>query len=253
MKYFVLALFQALRAPVNLSMKSVNFHHVLCWTPGSGTPAGAQYQIINRVKKKNTLAVQGINKTCSQLELNPVVTHNLSVRASYNHSTSPKSKPITFTPFTDTIIGPPKLSVAGCGNCIQINITMPEMDKTANISNLQFFNNPSFKISWKTAEGKQVRNQFLLKNLVTGTEYCLQVDVMINTNRNCKPSNWTCTFTSIVEPSRVPVVLGAVSTLLIVGGVVLMTLMVCLAYTGFICKVTNQPRALLVSNIYFVE
>lgn len=42
---FVLAALTFLPAPVNLSVKSVNFHHVLRWDPGPGTPPGAEYRI----------------------------------------------------------------------------------------------------------------------------------------------------------------------------------------------------------------
>lgn len=43
---------------------------------------------------------------------------------------------------------------------------------------------------------------YTVRNLQIGTEYCVQVHTKINVNQNARPSAWTCTFTSSVEPSR---------------------------------------------------
>lgn len=35
----------SLPAPVNLSIRSVNFNHTLRWDPGAGTPPGTRYRV----------------------------------------------------------------------------------------------------------------------------------------------------------------------------------------------------------------
>lgn len=40
---------------------------------------------------------------------------------------------------------------------------------------------------------------FTLTNLHSGSEYCVQVHTLMRVNKNTKPSNWTCTFTSMLE------------------------------------------------------
>ena len=47
---FLLAALTSLPAPVNLSVKSVNFRHVLRWDPGPGTPPGTEYRVYKAVR-----------------------------------------------------------------------------------------------------------------------------------------------------------------------------------------------------------
>ncbi|XP_040004002.1 cytokine receptor family member b1 isoform X2 [Xiphias gladius] len=175
--------------------------------------------------------------------------YHLTVQASYNQTLSPESHEVIFTPYEDTKIGPPKLSLAGYGNCIQINMSLPEADKSSGIDDIQKFYDAHFRVWWrreKKVESQETRNKSLtLNNLEEGMEYCVQVHTKIRVNKNTEPSAWECTFTSIVE-RRDPVVLGAVAALLSLVTGVLMTSMFCLHYTGFLCKLkTTLPRALI--------
>ena len=43
---------------------------------------------------------------------------------------------------------------------------------------------------------------YTVNNLQVGTEYCVKVETKTSLNTNTEPSAWSCTFTSIVEPSR---------------------------------------------------
>lgn len=47
---FLLTALTSLPAPVNLSVKSVNFHHVLHWVPGPGTPTGTEYRVYKAIR-----------------------------------------------------------------------------------------------------------------------------------------------------------------------------------------------------------
>ncbi|XP_044073816.1 cytokine receptor family member b1 isoform X2 [Siniperca chuatsi] len=195
-----------------------------------------------------------VTKTSSiKVKLDNNIKYYLTVKASYNQTLSPESSKVIFTPFKDTKIGSPKLSLAGCGKCIQINISLPEADRSSRIDDIQKFYNAHFKVSWKKREEAVVscetqNKSYTLNNLEDGMEYCVQVHTKIYLNKNTEPSTWNCIFTSIVEPSRGPHVLGAVAALLFLIVSVLMTTVFCLYYTGFLCKLMSTlPRSLTVS------
>ncbi|KAM6955782.1 cytokine receptor family member b1 [Lycodopsis pacificus] len=235
-------------APVNLNISSVNFRHVLHWDPGPGTPAGAQYRYTKRVSGRTPKHRPNLTTTSLNLKLSLNTKYSLTVQASYNQTLSEESDPVTFTPFTDTIIGPPKVSLAGCGNCIHLNMSLPEAGP--GFKDMKMFSaTVQFKVFWRKHKGAEQsaitrNNSYTVNNLQIDTEYCVRVDIMSNTNKNTLPSAWNCTFTSVVEPSRDPVFLGAVAALLAVLGA-LMSVMFCLYYTGFLCKLKAAlPRVL---------
>uniref|UniRef100_A0A673Z162 Uncharacterized LOC115161376 n=1 Tax=Salmo trutta TaxID=8032 RepID=A0A673Z162_SALTR len=236
-----------LPAPVNVTIDSLNFHHVLRWIPGPGTPPGTMYNILY---SENNMALEiqhQTNMTNQKLDLKyPKEEYRLCVQASHNLFESPLAG-ITFTPFTQTVIGPPTLSLDGCGNCLVINITLPQMGTIQKI----YGTTVSFQIDWKRAEETQFKEtrttnlSYMLENLKVGTEYCVRVHTMITTNKQTQLSEWKCAHTSIVEPNRVPAVVAGLSVLLIVSGAGLMLLMFVLFYTGFVCKLkTHLPRSL---------
>ncbi|KAK9538139.1 hypothetical protein VZT92_005694 [Zoarces viviparus] len=237
-------------APVNVSVSSVNFRHVLHWDPGPGTPAGAQYQMTRRVNGRSKKHPSNLTTMTSlKLKLSPNREYVLTVQASYNQTLSEESNRVTFTPFKDTTIGPPKVSLAGCGNCIHLNISLPEADPGLGSRDMKTFSSSfQFQVFWrKHKEPEQsaitTNKSYTVNNLQIDTEYCVRVYIRINTNANTVPSAWNCTFTS-VEPSRDPVFLGAVAALLAVIGA-LMSAMLCLYYTGFLCKLKAAlPRVL---------
>ncbi|XP_064799960.1 uncharacterized protein LOC135518928 isoform X2 [Oncorhynchus masou masou] len=187
------------------------------------------------------------NMTNQKLDLKyPKEEYRLCVQASYERSESPLTV-ITFTPFTQTVIGPPTLSLDGCGNCLVINITLPEMETIQNV----YGSNVHFQIYWKRAGETRIKEtrtthlSYMLENLNMGAEYCVRVHTMITTNQKTQLSEWRCAYTSIVEANRVPAVVAGVSVLLIVSGAGLMVLMFVLLYTGFLCKLkTHLPRSL---------
>uniref|UniRef100_A0A8C8I707 Fibronectin type-III domain-containing protein n=1 Tax=Oncorhynchus tshawytscha TaxID=74940 RepID=A0A8C8I707_ONCTS len=220
-----------LPAPVNVTIDSLNFHHVLRWTPGPGTPPGTMYKILHRENNMTLQLQHQTNMTNQKLDLKyPKEEYRLCVQASHELLESPLTV-ITFTPYTQTVIGPPTLSLDGCGNCLVINITLV-----------------SFQIDWKSAGETRTRTthlSYMLENLNVDTEYCVRVHTMITTNQKTQLSEWKCAHTSIVKANRVPAVVAGVSALLIVSGAGLMVLMFILFYTGFLCKLkTHLPRSL---------
>ncbi|KAK1902576.1 Interferon alpha/beta receptor 2 [Dissostichus eleginoides] len=203
---------------------------------------------ITREKKANKKTPS--SKTTSiKLKLQSLETYELTVQASYNQTLSAESKPYTFEPVTQTKIGPTNVSLLGCGNCIQVNMSFPEADRSAKLNeSMKTFYGARFVVSWWKPEEEGMKSSMetketsiTLTNLQNGTEYCVQVETQINTNKNTEPSALKCIFTGIVEPSR-----GTVAAFLIVGIGVVTTSMFGLYYTGFLCKLkATLPRALI--------
>ncbi|XP_067373466.1 cytokine receptor family member b1 isoform X3 [Channa argus] len=236
----------SLPAPVNVSVSSHNFYHVLQWKPHPGTPTGTLYKIYNSVNKRRRL-LNSTTASSLELKLDIFKQSDLFVLASYN-GTESKSKTVTFTPFKDTKIGPAEVSLATCGNCIEINISLPNDDVW---SDKDFYNDPLFIIYWKKKNeiephSLQTRKKsYTLDNLEKGREYCVNVEIEIRTNKNTLPSESKCIFTS-VESRRDTAVLGAVSAVLILVIGFLMTSIYFLYYTGYLCKgQTSLPKALM--------
>ncbi|XP_053296683.1 cytokine receptor family member b1 isoform X2 [Pleuronectes platessa] len=195
---------------------------------------------------------QELNSTTTSLKLKlsnePI--YYLTVQAFYNQTSSPVTNKYRFSPYRDTTIGPPEVSLAGCGNCIQINITLPEADRSSGIDDIQKFYYSHFRIV--CTRGEKVVGTYIIQNrsstlhnLNRGEEYCVQVHTEINLNKNTEPSSWKCIFTSTVEQRKDPVVLGVVAVLLILFVGVSLTIMSCLYYTGFLCKLKDLPTVLM--------
>ncbi|XP_008284272.1 interleukin-10 receptor subunit beta isoform X2 [Stegastes partitus] len=241
----------SLPAPVNVSVISKNFRHVLRWDPGPGCPPGTQYMISKRPRTSQRERLHNSTRTSFKLKLNNMRTYTLMVQASYNQTLSPWSSSVTFTPFKDTKIDPPDFSLAGCGNCIQGNISLLEAETEIDIRKLY---DVRFKVLWHKTEEEKTKLQdletqnksFTLRNLEKGVEYCVQVRLEILLNKNTEPSPWKCTFTSHVEHGNGPFVLGSVTAILIFLFIALTIGASLLYYTGFLCKLqTAEPRALI--------
>uniref|UniRef100_A0A3P8U7L4 Fibronectin type-III domain-containing protein n=1 Tax=Amphiprion percula TaxID=161767 RepID=A0A3P8U7L4_AMPPE len=238
-----------LPAPVNISVISHNFNHVLHWDPGSGTPPGTQYIISKRIRSGKQERQHNSTRTSFNLKLHNRRTYFLMVQASYNQTLSPWSYRVTFTPFKDTIIDPPEVSLAGCGNCIQVNISLPKAETQVDI---QKFYDASFRVMWnKTEKGKPevltTRNKsFTLSNLEKGVEYCVRVHWEMLLKIKTEQSPQKCTFTSHVEPENGTFLLGAVTAVLIFVLIALTMSTYCLYYTGFLCRLPAAvPRAII--------
>uniref|UniRef100_A0A3Q3ARR9 Interferon alpha/beta receptor 2-like n=1 Tax=Kryptolebias marmoratus TaxID=37003 RepID=A0A3Q3ARR9_KRYMA len=140
----------SLPAPVLLNVTSVNFSHVLHWDPGPGSPEGTRYRTAVEIPgKKPRFSHKSTSQTSFKQKLDSIKEYNLAVQALYNHTLSHLSNKITFVPYKDTIIGPPALSLAGCGTCIQGNISLPVADRNINYD-------PSFSVFWRKEKDRKI-------------------------------------------------------------------------------------------------
>ncbi|XP_077472991.1 uncharacterized protein LOC144086774 isoform X2 [Stigmatopora argus] len=247
--------------PSNLSVNSVNFLHILHWDPGPATPPGVQYKVFERLSGK--LVEQSRNDcnittaTSLQLKLDKYNKYYLSVQALYNGTSSSHSQEVVFTPFEQTIIGPPIVIMTECDNCIQMNISLPKAHQSSGILNndILAFYKPKFRVLWKQDDKLKIyttENSITLYNLEEGKTYCVQIETEITMNKNTEPSTWKC-ITSTAKLNKVPVFLSGAACLLIFI-ISALTLIYCFYYTGFFCKLqATLPRALNVSKPFDVQ
>ncbi|XP_011615974.2 uncharacterized protein isoform X1 [Takifugu rubripes] len=246
------ALSFSLPAPENLSIHSVNFNHTLSWNAGASTPVGTSYLIydINRHERK---LITTSKETSAKLNLEDQRTsYLLTVVASYNNSLSPDSPKLQFYPAKETKIGPPVVLLTGCGNCLHMQIILPEADSSSTVKIHNFYN-PVYRITLRKQGKRQgdvldtSERNYTLQNIHSGTEYCVQVHVdTLTINPNTQPSAWTCAFTSRPEPSTAPLAAGLVVVVVLTG--LLMASVSCLYYLGFITRLKMMlPTALLKS------
>ncbi|KAJ8386795.1 hypothetical protein AAFF_G00167440 [Aldrovandia affinis] len=238
----------ALPAPANVTIDSRNFEHILRWRPGPGTPLGTTYKVNFSKGKQLLVRPRYLNSSVTMVNLTRTfkqVTkqYTVHVRALNGDTESPWSNQ-SFCPFTDTVLGPPEVSVVGCGGCLLLKITLPR--GRANKTIVEIYNEFVFSIFWKRPGESQVQkvtttlNQHKINDLHRGVEYCVQVHPEQVVNPNILSSDWTCSFTDPPTQNLVPGALATVSVVVVLAGVVLFGLVY-----GFLCNPnTSLPMAL---------
>ncbi|XP_062862311.1 cytokine receptor family member b1 [Trichomycterus rosablanca] len=248
----------SLPAPENITVKSKNFNIMLEWSPGEDTPLGTVYNV--QIGKKTLQNITGTIINISEYIKDIFKTYTLQLWASNDSGSSPKESH-KFSPFQITTIGPPSFTLSGCGDCLNISISLPKPKYILEGDYNSFYNNIYFNIHWRKAEDETdgctnsvaseyqkimvQSNTHVLEYLQRGERYCVQVQPQSTSVPDVQTSCWICEFTSIKEPRGVAYlvgwVIGFVSLVLC-----LLILTVCVVYTGFLCKPKRRlPKALV--------
>ncbi|KAK7153552.1 hypothetical protein R3I94_007056 [Phoxinus phoxinus] len=238
-----------LPAPANLTIVSHNFRHILQWNPGIDSPPRTVFNFRQRCGGKSKQVRSCLNITNTTVDVSETVKDiyslcTFTVWASLGNTTSVRVQK-SFTPYEDTIIGPPIISLSGCENCLNISISLP-VDTTITEQMRQFYRSGSFNISWKKAgqsEAEQIPysgTQHVLENLQPGEQYCVRAIPQISSNHNTRASAWQCEYTRKVEP-RGGLYVMSWSLGASVAGVAVLLLALGLLYTGFLCKLKTPP------------
>ncbi|XP_016295395.1 cytokine receptor family member b1 [Sinocyclocheilus anshuiensis] len=239
-------------APVNFTILSHNFKHILQWSPGINSPPQTVFNVNRscsyRKPQRLRLNIRNMTVDVSETFKDIYTFCTFFLWASIdNMPSSIVNKSIT--PYEDTIIGPPIIFLSGCGHCLNISISVPS--ESRKVDQLHpFYNSVSFNISWKKAGQNEVNQistsskQYVLQNLQPGNQYCVKVLPQINFNRNTQPSAWQCEYTSKEEP-RGMLYLMSWSLGAAVSGLGVLVLALSLVYTGSICK----PKTTLLKSL----
>ncbi|CAM4608547.1 unnamed protein product [Leuciscus chuanchicus] len=243
-----------LPAPANLTIVSHNFRHILQWNPGIGTPPRTVFNFklcCRKGKSTERLNITNTSVDVSKTLKNIYSYYNFSVWASLDNTTSLEVQK-SFTPYEETIIGPPIISLSGNESYLNISISLPG-ETTATKQIRQFYRSVSFNISWKKAGQSEAEHistsrtsprQHVLENLQPGQQYCVRVLPKIISNLNTRASAWQCEYPSKVEP-RGGLYLMSWTLGVSVPSVAVLLLVLSLVYAGFLCKLkTPLPKSL---------
>ncbi|KAK1167942.1 interferon alpha/beta receptor 2-like isoform X1 [Acipenser oxyrinchus oxyrinchus] len=104
-----------------------------------------------------------------------------------------------FQPVSQTILGPPDVSVTGCGDCLLLKLKPPRGKGPEPL--LDIYHEFDYTITMKNNGKREVSMkfhcEFVIENLEPGTEYCVTVRMYrAGLNMNSKPSEPQCAFTS---------------------------------------------------------
>ncbi|XP_028851387.1 cytokine receptor family member b1 isoform X2 [Denticeps clupeoides] len=235
-----------LPAPTKLCIESRNFDHALHWIPGTGTPQGTR----NNCQNTSTFDGQhawNISPLIKQKNLFELF--NVTLQARYGTIKSLLVS-ILFKPTFNNEIGPPTVTLKGCGTCLEFNITLPRGKGIEPKVFNEFCNSVSYEIHWRKAGAqkwetvqKSYLDKYKLDYLSPGQEYCIKVEPISYSRKNL-PSQWLCAFTSKVKPPEVMyLVVWVIGTTL--GGVGVIGFIAILVYTGSVCSPKMQLPAAL--------
>ncbi|KAM4609132.1 interferon alpha/beta receptor 2-like isoform 2-T2 [Polymixia lowei] len=239
--YFVVG--SSLPAPLNVALDSFNMDHALTFLPGPGTPTGTLFRVhVLRLRRKGSWKpVAGcLDLTASQAcDLtrafrDPMDQYRARVQAYTPSQTSNWTFSELIHPVSDTVLGPPSLSVSGCGNCLLLQVSSPETGRLQQSQQLQQLYRKLVYVVRRTRDGAefsmsiQYEKETVLQYLQPGVEYCVTVTVTTSLNPHSVPSKPHCAFTSPPPANQsVPVI-----TLLLVFCVLGLLLIGLVVYSG---------------------
>ncbi|KAK2906410.1 hypothetical protein Q8A73_010353 [Channa argus] len=199
----------SLPAPSSISISSFNMEHTLSFLPGPGTPPETHFtvQIIHH-RKNSWRPVTGC------LELRAGQTCNLTrvFKDLYDHyrarvqaytptQTSNWTLSAWFLPLSDTVLGPPDVTVSGCGNCLTVQLRVPTKELPQNLQLKDLYKRIIFRVQ-RTRDGAQFtltldyEEENVITYLQSGVEYCVSVSATGSVSSNPVYSKPYCAFTS---------------------------------------------------------
>ncbi|XP_056431608.1 interferon alpha/beta receptor 2-like [Gadus chalcogrammus] len=195
----------SLPAPTNVSITSVNLEHTLHFLPGSETPGHTHFRIqVMKVRKsvwKPAARCSSLEpgQTCelSGLMKDPWARYQARAQAySPAGSTSDWATSGLFQPMTHSAVGPPDVSVAGCGNCLVLQVR----PLTSRWQQLERYRHMLLSVR-RTRDGVQFHmsvdyeEKTVIGYLEPGVEYCVMVSMVAFIKQKSAPVKY-CAFTS---------------------------------------------------------
>ncbi|XP_069010509.1 interferon alpha/beta receptor 2-like isoform X1 [Embiotoca jacksoni] len=200
----------SLPAPSNASISSFNMEHTLSFLPGPRTPSDARFAVeVLRSRRSSWRPVVSCSEltagqTCNLTKAfkDPFDHYQARVQAAVPGQKSGWTVTGLFQPLSDTVLGPPDVSVSGCGNCLVLTLRLPAV-KT-------FQQNPQLKDLYRelifnvrrTRDGAQFslslpyKEETVITYLQSGVEYCVTVSVKSLFSSKAVSSAPRCALTS---------------------------------------------------------
>ncbi|KAI4805485.1 hypothetical protein KUCAC02_010099 [Chaenocephalus aceratus] len=152
----------SLPAPSKVSISSLNMEHTLSFLPGPGTPPDARFTVqVLRLRKSQWRLLAA----CAQLTAGQKCNLTRAFKDRYEQyqarvqaftlsQTSNWTVSEKFLPLTDTVLGPPDVSLSGCGDCLLLRLGAPIAMEIS----------PTYRVHvQRTRDGVQVRGDCSLR------------------------------------------------------------------------------------------
>ncbi|KAM7407929.1 hypothetical protein PAMA_003603 [Pampus argenteus] len=200
----------SLPAPSNVSISSFNMEHTLSFLPGLETPSDTHFTVQVLRLRKNTWRPEAAcleltaGQTCNLTRAfkDPFAYYQARVQAFTPTQRSTWAISEVFQPQSDTVMGPPDVSVSGCGNCLLLHVSVPKTKRLQQYEHLKSLYRELHIHVQRTRDGSQFKLSLPYKeeNMITylqpGVEYCVTVSAKILFNSNSVASQPSCAFTS---------------------------------------------------------
>ncbi|TDH07153.1 hypothetical protein EPR50_G00121830 [Perca flavescens] len=241
----VLTAMSELPQPVNVTLSSKHFIHVLKWAPGPGTPTGVHYHVsVCTIRGTSLVPVAGCELVqhplvCNLTEAfsNPNESYFTQIKAVLD---AQESEPVTqpeYKPIKDADMDLPLLTVTPCGRNLCVELQPPMEHLRGIYDSLQYrlrIQDTGYSGS-NTDKYKSIRSlrRVPLEGLASGREYCVSVcfsdGFAPRTSRYSQP---VCASTPGVFTAGTDPWIAALLILLVMLVLVVVALLV---FTGFIC------------------
>ncbi|XP_053296696.1 interferon alpha/beta receptor 2 isoform X2 [Pleuronectes platessa] len=200
----------SLTPPSDVSISSFNMEHTLNFLPGPGTPSDTHFtvQIVNDRKNMWRPVVGCLELTAGQMcnltrvFTDPYTHYKARVQAFTTTQTSSWTESGWFQPISDTVLGPPDVSVSGCGNCLILQLKPPATKGLqCNLQLENLYRGVILHVR-RTRDGAQFRlnlpfsEEKVIMYLQPGVEYCVSISVTALLKSNHVASKPYCAFTS---------------------------------------------------------
>ncbi|XP_041258065.1 interferon alpha/beta receptor 2 isoform X1 [Onychostruthus taczanowskii] len=245
--------------PYNLQMDSHNFQHILSWQAEHDPAVPASYNVLYRDRRSQSwMSAQqcsGIAQLSCELteEFKDTSTEYSALVQSTGGAQVLNSSVLRFVPLTETILGPPEVTITSCPNCLNVTIKLPSShfrDKGKLLSLIDIYEEMDFDITLKSQDGEHKRPRqrttaevfsVLIEELYPSRNYCVSVGVTASLNKNSVPSPWKCVTTDseAQQGYHEAAVAGAVCVSLIIAAV-----LKCAHRAGFILPKFSLPQTL---------
>ncbi|GAA6099329.1 cytokine receptor family member b4 [Tachysurus ichikawai] len=243
----------SLPSPQNVTIASFNLEHKLTWTPGPGTAAFTHFRVQSYNQKRKHWSLL---KSCSDLQIGEscdltesfkatLGLYQARVQAFDQDQESNWTTSKFFTPLLDTTLGPPLVSLTGCGNCLILKLSPPAI--------LDFYQDYTISVSRTRDKAQFVMKassgETLINYLEPGVEYCITATAVTSFKNLAIPSEPQCAYTSSQPLNTVGIFLSVLCAVFFL----VLLLCTCLIYSGKLGNLHTPPQQALMSFLLLLE
>ncbi|XP_051565764.1 cytokine receptor family member b2 isoform X2 [Myxocyprinus asiaticus] len=184
-------------APVNLSISSQYFVHLLSWKMGPGSPDGVHYKVSMCTLSETPMVVKGCEKVTYPLSCNLTEvfsdleeTYYTSVSAGMGNWTSLPAHCSPFKPIQNTTLEPPLVTVSACNKslCVSLKAPAPKLHHIYNSFRFHYRLVISSEDGPEFHEDTEGLQNVTLKDLAPGRRYCVTVKIIDRSHPNRPPA-----------------------------------------------------------------